>query len=254
MTRVVTHITLLSMLLTSTAALAQDDVDDDVDEAQGDDEDGEGGHPTAGRFSFAARGGWTSRMGSTPQVDPLQIYPAEDDPFAVDGPLTPADVENGLRTAGKRLPDTNPFGLRLGARGGYTLADDLLYFGAAAHYYLGDEEAASYVDSNGGPVSATTKANLLTLGLELGVDAYLGAGLVMRPFFGFGAAVGLSEVCVQGACESGTQLQAYYNPGLGLVGFVTDDIFVGGELQLIGVTGPGRVSGFDAQLTGGLAL
>lgn len=235
-----------SLLVPAGAVLAQDDARDDDDE---DAEEGASKHPTAGRLTFAGRLGWTSRMGSTPSVDPLEIYPVEDDPLDPMGPITPFDFEAELRRDDRPLPDTNPFGLRIGGRVGYTL-EDLLYFGAAAHYYLGDEETSIIPSGE----TSSTRVNILTAGLELGVDAAVSEALVIRPFMGFGAAIGLAEVCISDECASGSQLQGYLNPGLGLIGFVTDGIFVGGEAALFGMSGPGRLSGFDAVLTAGASL
>jgi hypothetical protein len=138
----------------------------------------------------------------------------------------------------------DPYGLAIGARGGYTL-DFQLYVGAFFVYYLGS------TDSGGGrtTVVAETSANYMQFGAEAGYDLWFG-DLLFRPGAQIGAALAVYDVNEGGVKESGTVGDFMIAPGF-LLMKPFDDFFLGGDLRANLVSGDG-VSAVSLFVNGGM--
>lgn len=87
--------------------------------------------------------------------------------------------------------DPNPYGLGLGANGGYTF-DSSLFVGGRFDYFFGGDE-----DTPTGEVSA----NFFQLMGVLGYDVGASERLVLRPQLGLGWVWTHGEVCSGGTCQ-----------------------------------------------------
>jgi len=123
----------------------------------------------------------------------------------------------------------NPFGLGFGARGGYNI--DKIFLGARFVYYLGGSETVAGVDLS---------TNVWEFGIEGGYDVDAG-GVTIRPGLGLGIAgysVTLPSFAGLGGGSASTT-NLYVAPGVGVLGDVSEDIFIGGEARFMVVLASG---------------
>lgn len=125
----------------------------------------------------------------------------------------------------------DPYQLGVGLRGGYSL-DSQLYLGAYFVYYVGGSHTGQSAQVN--TPSATTSANYMHFGAEVGYDWWVGP-LIVRPSLQVGAAVALIDdsLAVQTA-----RTNMMFGPGFTVV-HPWDDFFLGGDLRANLVTASG---------------
>lgn len=114
----------------------------------------------------------------------------------------------GIDTGG-----VNPYGLGFGVRGGYNL--DEIFLGARFVYYLGE-----------------SSLNVWELGIEGGYDIDAG-GVTIRPGLGLGIAnTSAPSIVVLGTTVGGgSSTDLYIAPGVGVLGDVSENIFIGAEAR-----------------------
>jgi hypothetical protein len=136
---------------------------------------------------------------------------------------------------------TNSLNLGVGARGGYTLTNNI-YLGGTILYHFGTSDEAT-----GAGTTIKNTAHLLYLGPEGGYDIPAGPVLV-RPYVGIGPAIatGSSSICLQGGSCSDTSANST-NFALWVGGTVLYQIgtfSVGGDLRALFVSNANSVAVF----------
>ena len=144
---------------------------------------------------------------------------AADPAFTAGKPSVSAQLDYGIWT-GDDIGDVNPYGLGLGARGGYTL-DPGLYVGGAFDYFFGGS-----VDVPG----AEVKFNLWTLHGEVGYDLGVAPNIVIRPKAGLGLTTGHAKLCIQGNCQSDSNGKMSLAPGAQAL-YSLDSLFLTAEAR-----------------------
>lgn len=125
--------------------------------------------------------------------------------------------------------DLNPYGLGLGVRGGYTLPDIPFYAGGTFIYHLGDSARVGSVE---------TSLNYSMLGGEFGYDVMFDQ-VTIRPYLGLGAAIVTGEVCESAlarSCGDESNAELYFSLGGSLLFYLTQNVFLGGDMRLSFVT------------------
>lgn len=243
---------------------ALDDAAPDVDESEG-----AASAPTIGRITARLGIGYTARLGgNTPTLVSL-LPPCVDgggDSTQGAAPATCIAAE-GAEDIAKFLEDdvveVNPFGPVISARLGYTL-ETQFYLGIVAQLHIGEQRTVTTRVGNAS-AKASGKASSIEVGVELGLDAAFGP-VVLRPVFGAGVTILNTENCIPGElaadgdgsarklCVDDSDQQLYYAPGIDMLWFVSDPIFVAVGTRLVGVTGSTASVGATASLSVGTAL
>jgi len=136
----------------------------------------------------------------------------------------------------------DPYGLAMGARGGYSW-DFNLYTGLFFQYYLGSSREGGQQRSVGG--TSTTTSSYMQFGAEVGYDAWAGP-VILRPSLQFGAALAFTDLSYLNSPVGAFML----GPGLDVI-YPIDGWYLGGELRPSIVLGDGP-SGLLLALNGGL--
>ena len=138
----------------------------------------------------------------------------------------------------------DPYGLGLGAMGGYTFPFQL-YVGARFTYFLGSSE-----ESTGGrpPVPTEASANYMHFAAEADYDLWAG-DLIIRPGLLVGGVLGLFERQGAGDPFSDSTGDLLLGPGF-VVLYPMDSLYLGGDLRGYVVMGDG-VSGVGLNVTAG---
>jgi hypothetical protein len=138
---------------------------------------------------------------------------------------------------------TDPYGVMLKLRGGYTF-DFGLYAGAYFAYFIGHT-----IEGGGGVLNvgdSETHASYMPFGLEVGYDWFVGP-VIVRPSLEIGWAIGFR----QSTGEPSRSINDFMlGPGL-LIMYPMDEWFIGGDMRFSIVTGDGA-SGFVPAITAGL--
>ena len=140
--------------------------------------------------------------------------------------LEPAQTAGRVQASGGPRFGTDNVAFGLGARGGYTI-DNNVYVGGALDYFLGQSTTYSVAGVNG---SVTNR--LWILSAEGGYDFGLGERVVVRPYGGLGVGGVTGEVCVQGACSSTGTTGFVFTVGGLLNYFLGERMFIGPDLRL----------------------
>ena len=143
--------------------------------------------------------------------------------------------------------NSNPYGVGLGLRGGYTLNMGL-YVGGQFIYFIGDSEEAGGMKAS---------INVMTLGVEVGYDLKV-APVLIRPSLGLGLAFASASVSgsVSGFSvgdQSNTETYFYVAPGASVI-YPINMFFVGADLRLIFMTSDPLSKALTIMLTGGINL
>jgi hypothetical protein len=117
--------------------------------------------------------------------------------------------------------DANPYGLGIGARGGYTFPGGF-YLGGLFNYYVGENVGGDTVNG---------RISQFNLAGDVGGDLTLARAVILRPVLGIGATVVTGEICTLGQCaEDQTDPYLLLAPGLHLI-IGVGSFFVGGEAR-----------------------
>ncbi len=127
-------------------------------------------------------------------------------------PSVSAQLNYGIHTGDG---DINPYGLGLGAKGGYTL-DSNLYLGGAFDYYFGESEEV---------LNNKVSFNAWSLQGEVGYDLGVAPAIVIRPKAGLGLTNFSGEACFGGACASDSTGKFSLAPGAQLL-YSLDSLFI----------------------------
>ncbi|MDH5676342.1 MAG: hypothetical protein OEZ06_29760 [Myxococcales bacterium] len=230
--------------------------------------DAPGGHPTDGKYSLGLRLGWTQRAFGSPGLDPFETFGASDadatpavgaDPSTPTGSIvTPTTVQTNFKMAERQgdVPQVDPFDLTLAVRGGYTLPESHLYLGGVVGYFGGGERTLAPLTVDGVEVlteTVTSKANFITAGVELGIDAAVSSNFVLRPVMGLGLALSQAELCIGSDCREKSDQNGYLTPGFDGMFFI-GPVHVTARIAWLGVQGVSRMVGFESTLGAGVTL
>lgn len=143
----------------------------------------------------------------------------------------PAPTSERVQLLGGIRYGSDDLNFGLGARGGYTLPNNV-YLGGTFDYFFGDSEESGFA---GARVEAS--ASLWLLGAEGGYDFGVSDNVVIRPFGGLGFAQANAEVCTELAglprqCADGSEDDVAITLG-GLLHYVSGSLLVGPELRLV---------------------
>jgi len=92
--------------------------------------------------------------------------------------------------AGDEVGNLNPYGLGIGARGGYTL-DKNIYLGGVLDFFFGDSDSVGV----GGLATAESSASTWLLQAEGGYDFGVTSSIVIRPKLGLGLTSAHAKIC-----------------------------------------------------------
>lgn len=148
----------------------------------------------------------------------LAVGTASADPaFTTGKPSVSGQLNYGIFTG---EGDTNPYGLGLGVKGGYTL-DMNLYVGGAFDYFFGKSEDV-------GPASASLRMWMLQG--EVGYDLGVAPNVVIRPKGGVGLTNATAKLCINDNCNSDSK--GYFSIAPGVQGLYSlDSLFLTAEAR-----------------------
>jgi hypothetical protein len=146
----------------------------------------------------------------------------------------------GLTLNDSKTGGLNIYSLGFGLRGGYKVTPEI-YLGAKFMYFIGD--SIDIPTGLGSTVSASIHE--ITFGLEGGYDLAVAPKMIVRPLLGLGLGITSAD-------PGSSDTDLYISLGGAFHYDVTDDIYVGGELQLPILFATNTVIGLHILATAGM--
>jgi hypothetical protein len=219
----------LTLSGSASAALAQEEGDEDLPEASE-------GAPAAKPPLEQQRDDEGTDLGATSEP-PKEEAPAEP---TESGTAKPVSVGLLLGYGLNLGSGKNPWGLGFGIRGGYNI--DQVYVGARFTYYLGSTQKETVA----GVGSSETGLKIWEFGVEVGYDLKASETFTIRPELGLGAAnltVSFNAPAALISNTSSSKAFFYVAPGLSGLLDVSESVFLGVDVRIMVITSTGNATG-----------